>query len=119
MWDNRAKKTNPKAPDFRCKDPECKYQLDQTSGEYVESEYTTSVWVSQDIRVSQENSTPPLTQQDKKEDLVSFLDLGTKSMLLSYAKDIEIAKINNGTAEPDQTTETINRYKKFCQEIIK
>jgi hypothetical protein len=23
MWDNRAKKTNPKAPDFRCKDKNC------------------------------------------------------------------------------------------------
>lgn len=23
MWDNRAKKTNPKAPDFKCKDKAC------------------------------------------------------------------------------------------------
>ncbi len=23
MWDNRSKKTNPKAPDFKCKDKDC------------------------------------------------------------------------------------------------
>lgn len=23
MWDNRQKKTNPKAPDYKCKDPDC------------------------------------------------------------------------------------------------
>jgi hypothetical protein len=23
MWDNREKKTNPKAPDFKCKDKNC------------------------------------------------------------------------------------------------
>lgn len=23
MWDNRGRKTNPKAPDFKCKDPKC------------------------------------------------------------------------------------------------
>ena len=24
MWDNRQKKTNPKAPDYKCKDKDCK-----------------------------------------------------------------------------------------------
>jgi hypothetical protein len=27
MWDNRTKKTNPKAPDYRCKDKECEGRI--------------------------------------------------------------------------------------------
>jgi len=34
MWDNRQNKTNPKAPDFKCKDPNC---LDDKG-------YVTAVW---------------------------------------------------------------------------
>jgi hypothetical protein len=34
MWDNRQNKTNPKAPDFKCKDPNCK----------DEKGYVTAVW---------------------------------------------------------------------------
>ncbi len=33
MWDNRSNKKNPKAPDFKCKDPNCK-----------DGKYVTAVW---------------------------------------------------------------------------
>jgi hypothetical protein len=36
MWDNRGKKKNPKAPDFRCKNPNCK----------DEKGYVTGLWES-------------------------------------------------------------------------
>jgi hypothetical protein len=35
MWDNREKKQNPKGPDFKCKDKECK----------DDKGYTTSLWL--------------------------------------------------------------------------
>ena len=44
MWDNSAKKTNPKAPDYRCKDETCKYQWDKVSKAYVVGEYVTASW---------------------------------------------------------------------------
>jgi hypothetical protein len=45
MKDVRKFKKNPKGPDFRCSDKECKFSLDKNSGEYVEGEYTTAVWL--------------------------------------------------------------------------
>ena|SRR5216117_353346 len=37
MWDNRAKKRNPKAPDFRCKDENCDGVIWPPKGEETES----------------------------------------------------------------------------------
>mgnify|MGYP001354189359 FL=1 len=49
MWDNNSPKAKfPKkegAPDFKCKDKDCKYALNRETGEYEESEYTTGVWL--------------------------------------------------------------------------
>ena len=45
MWDNRVIKKNPKGPDFKCQNKECKFEMDKESGEWVASEYTTAVWL--------------------------------------------------------------------------
>ena len=45
MYDNREGKKNPKAPDYRCKDKNCKYQFDMKSGTWEPSEYGTGVWL--------------------------------------------------------------------------
>ena len=45
MYDNREGKKNPKAPDYRCKDKECKYEFDKVSNEWVQGEYTTAIWL--------------------------------------------------------------------------
>lgn len=44
MYDNRGNKKNPKGPDFTCKNPSCKWQLDKESGEWIRSVYKTGVW---------------------------------------------------------------------------
>jgi hypothetical protein len=44
MWDNRTNKKNPKAPDWKCKNDTCRFQLDRKTNEWVKSEYVTSVW---------------------------------------------------------------------------
>lgn len=37
-------KVNAKAPDWKCSDKNCKFQLDRTTGKYVESKFITGVW---------------------------------------------------------------------------
>jgi len=45
MWDNRKKKMNPKSPDYKCKDVNCKFEKNKETGEYnIDSKYVTSVW---------------------------------------------------------------------------
>jgi hypothetical protein len=44
MYDNRTTKKNPKAPDYRCKDKECKYSYNKVTKEYEPSEYGTGAW---------------------------------------------------------------------------
>jgi hypothetical protein len=45
MWDNREKKLTPKAPDYKCKDKNCKYEFDKISNEWVAGEYVTAIWL--------------------------------------------------------------------------
>lgn len=93
MYDQSKSKfpQNPGAPDFRCKDKECKYSLNRETGEYEEGEYVTAVWLPKPKNVAKKAvSAPnrpisaPVTEQAKKE------------MLISYAKDIVVAEIAKG-----------------------
>jgi len=45
MYDNTVGKKNPKAPDFRCKDKNCKFALNKKTGEWEPSEYGTGCWL--------------------------------------------------------------------------
>jgi hypothetical protein len=45
MYDNRENKKSPKAPDYRCKNKECKFEFDKVSNEWVAGEYTTAIWL--------------------------------------------------------------------------
>jgi hypothetical protein len=45
MIDNSAaKQKNPRSPDWKCSDRNCKFQLNKETGNYVVSEYITSLW---------------------------------------------------------------------------
>jgi hypothetical protein len=83
MWDNRKKKLSPKAPDFKCKDENCRYARNPDTEEWEESEYQTGVWVSKEISKPVSNpsikSTPSGFQPD---------------MRLAYRKDLMVALIN-------------------------
>ena len=84
MWDNRVNKKNPKGPDFKCKDKACivpgsKY----VSGFYLDSDYVSGI---------------PPEEVPVREQHVKATTNGTPdSMLMSYAKDITVAVINNAT----------------------
>ena len=47
MYDNRnseKNKANPKLPDYRCKDKNCKWEMDKKTKQFKPSEYVTAVW---------------------------------------------------------------------------
>lgn len=48
MWDNRQNKRNPKAPDFKCKDENCK----------DESGFTTAMWLPKEVEEIDINEIP-------------------------------------------------------------
>lgn len=37
-------KTNPKAPDWKCSDRNCKFQWDKQTKQYIPSQFVTGVW---------------------------------------------------------------------------
>ena len=39
-----GKQRNPKAPDWKCSDQNCKFQFNKQTGQWVISEYITSMW---------------------------------------------------------------------------
>lgn len=112
MYDNRENKKNPKAPDYRCKDKECKFQLDPETKEYISSEYGTGVWLPRTPPTPKPQTNPSTQSSTPKSN-----DMQIKSMLLSYAKDIVVAEINQGTTPPVPALETLSIYKKFLEEI--
>ena len=85
------------SPDFKCRDKDCKWKMDRDTGEWVESEYTTAVWLPKPPAPKKPAPRPaskpfpparagaaPVTEHAKKE------------MLISYAKDIVCAEIAKG-----------------------
>ena len=54
MFDNRQKKLSQKAPDFRCKDKECKFSFNPDTGEYEVGEYQTAVWLKKEVEKVEE-----------------------------------------------------------------
>lgn len=117
MWDNRKKKINPKAPDFRCKDEECKYSLNPDTGEYEEGEFTTGVWLKKEVekveKEMQRDLKPKVTHPDK-----IIHDDNINSMLMSYSKDFVVAQITSGKYEtPFGIEDVINNYEKMKQAL--
>lgn len=108
MYDNTTNKKNPKGPDYRCKDKNCKFQLDPDTGEYVESTFGTGVWLPKSNR----RALPaPLVPQNNGHSE----DLKAKAMLFSYAKDAVIGQIQAGVVPPNVTKEIIATFNEFWQ----
>jgi hypothetical protein len=105
MWDNRSNKRNPKAPDFKCKDPNC---IDEESGR------VSAAWLPK-VKPQQEpvrsfvpkNMTPAEPSQNKKE------------MIMSYAKDLVVAELAAGRLEAahDVVTMTCDYYDRLLMKI--
>ena len=93
MWDNAKGKfpKKPGAPDFKCKDKECKFALNRETGQYEPSEYTTGVWMPKDKKVPVKAVSAP-----NKPIIAPVIDHCKKEMLISYAKDIVVAEIAKG-----------------------
>jgi hypothetical protein len=70
MYDNRESKKNPKAPDYRCKDKECKWQLDPNSDEWIPSQFITGVWLPK-----AKFQPKPATQEVKTSELTVLLKI--------------------------------------------
>ena len=112
MWDNRNKKRNPKAPDFRCKDENCTYTLNAQTGEYELGDFPTGVWYKEPEKTDFLHKTPPPILPKTE----NHIDNSMKSMLMSYAKDIIVAQINEGKSELG-VAEVIQDYKKLLSAL--
>lgn len=95
MWDNNNSKFPKKegAPNYKCKDKECKYALNRETGEYEPSEYVTGVWLPKVKKVA-EKGTVALNKGTSQS--ISKPNDSYKTMLMSYAKDIVVAEISKG-----------------------
>lgn len=93
MWDASKSKfpRKPGSPDFRCKDKDCKYQLNRETGQYEPGEYTTGVWLPKATKVAVKAVVAPKTAIPQP-----VTDHAKKEMLISYAKDIVVAEIAKG-----------------------
>lgn len=69
MWDNRTGKKNPRAPDFKCKNPKCQ----------------KAIWLDSSAPV-QKPATGSIPEQVKNGD-----DERIRSMCLAYSKDLVVA----------------------------
>lgn len=124
MWDNREKKLTPKAPDFKCKDKECKFEYDKETDQWVNSEFTTSVWLPKEkvfagtkspVQQSQPSSNNPPATVHK-----NGSDYSVKSMIMSYAKDLVCAELAQGVLqEGGVAVNVITIYKLLLTEIQK
>lgn len=55
MWDNRTNKKNPKAPDFKCKNENCK----------DEKGYTTAMWLPKEEPIKQVDELSPMPTEEE------------------------------------------------------
>jgi hypothetical protein len=97
MWDNTVNKKNPKGPDYKCKDTECGH----------------AVWLPKPGKVNK--SVPPGLVQTKQNGTLEEVKI--KAMVLAYAKDIEVAKINSGIGTPESIKEVIASFNELWQAI--
>jgi len=81
MWDNTRNKRNPKAPDFKCKDPDC---LDEKGMQ-------TAVWLPK----GQQKPAPRQAQRPTGRPVVDI----KKEMLISYEKDLMVSAVSLVVAE--------------------
>jgi hypothetical protein len=98
MWDNREKKKNPKAPDFRCKNDDC-------------ASIGGVIW-------------PPKTGQHiikevpvPMKPVIKTNGQSHPEMLLSYAKDLVVAQIAAGQQIGPISKEVILIYRDLLSEV--
>lgn len=105
MWDNRATKTNPKGPDFRCKSPDC---IDPATGRQ------SAVWIKQMARpaapvrpVARPVARPaaPVVIAEKRE------------MVMSYSKDVIVAQMAAGQPVENPFKSIIFGYRLLLREV--
>jgi len=113
MFDNTTNKKNPRGPDYKCKDKNCKYELDKDSGMYKPSEYGTGVWLPKTRPATQTQPQVKPVAASKPVDNI----MKEKSMLMAYAKDLVVAQINNGTFAGTPAEAVIAIYKKLLAEL--
>ena len=116
MWDNRSKKLNPKAPDYRCKDPECKYSLNSDTGEYEPGEFTTGVWLKKEVEKHEEQiqqSVKPKVEpkpEPKKDEFVEGKKENARLMTRNTLM-CEVIKVFGlmGAINPEEMIATFNK----------
>jgi len=116
MYDNRTTKKNPKGPDYRCKDKNCKYQLDQESGEYVESQYGTGVWLKKTTPRAAAPVARPAARPGAPVVRGPVPEV-KREMVMSYAKDLVVAQIQGGTQINTPVKSIIFAYRLMLKEV--
>ncbi len=116
MWDNRNKKKTPKAPDFRCKDENCKYSLNPDTGEYEPGEYQTAIWLKDLIEPEPiKTKTPPPKTND------TYVEGKKENTTLMCRKDLMVAIVNKWQDVVDTIVmiDTFNKVIDEKQETIR
>lgn len=99
---NQNKVKNPKAPDWKCSDPNCKYQYDPLQKMWVPSEYVTGVWEDNPRAAAQAKFEAELVQsekdkriqemhKEKTENIARSVALNNATLLMQNKPEIDIA----------------------------
>jgi len=83
-------KKNPKAPDWKCSDPDCKWK--KINGEWVESEFVTGVWnndnpeakFESELEEDKEDEKWEKIREEKKENIAWLNAKNNAVMLIAY-----------------------------------
>lgn len=101
MWDNRTTKRNPKAPDYKCKNKDCDGAIWEKKEAFNKGTFQGS---------DKQTKEPVKTPTESK-------DLSIKSMLMSYAKDLAVASMEEGGSYTMEGI--IDAYNKMWEAIQK
>jgi len=105
MWDNQEGKKNPKQPDFKCKDENCRFTKDKKTGEYVVGEYGTGVWLPKTgSQKSEANFKAGLNQDLSNERYLAGQDGQHQGMAINNA----VAMFIGGKIKKDDIEATAN-----------
>lgn len=118
MWDNRAKKKNPKGPDYRCKDETCMFSLNPDTGEYEPGEYQTAVWLKKELDTQEKQFQESVKPKESIKPKDDFIEGKERNTTLMCRKDLMVAIIHK-LGETTTTGEIKNAFNDLWNEVVK
>jgi hypothetical protein len=116
MWDNTNNKTNPKAPDYRCKNKDCKWQLTKDS-QWILSEYPTALWQNQLSALEKFNNDLEKSLNDEKWNEIRKEKTDNIAWLNAKNNAVELVAHHPYFAHIDNKFLMLEEIKKLTKEI--